>query len=216
MLAHELEVVDDDHNRPVLAVPALDQRHEVGEGPRIDRIERFVEQDDLGVLDQHPREQRPLQLAARQRIDRARLETFQPYRHQRLLHRLPVLGGVAAEQPAPRPQPHRDEVDDASGKAAVEFRLLRQIGDLSAGHLQAFAGHWLEHADDALHQGRLARAVGADHRGQRAGLHPPVEVMNRRVIIVAERQVAECQAGFGHELRRSPLSRPFGYVMLLH
>ena len=133
MLAHQIEVVDDDHHRPLLAVPALDQRNEVGDRPRIDRVERLVEQDDLGVLHQHARKQRALQLAARQRVDRARLEPFQADRHQCTRHRRPVLRRVAAEQSALRPQAHRDEVDHPRRKAAVELRLLRQIGDLAPG-----------------------------------------------------------------------------------
>ena len=65
-------------------MPALDQRDQVADGLGVDRVERLVEQDDLGVLHQHAREQRALQLAARQRVDRPLLETFEADRRQRL------------------------------------------------------------------------------------------------------------------------------------
>ena len=67
----------------------------------VDGVERLVEQDDLGVLDQHAGKQRALQLAAGQRVDRACLEALEPDRHQRLRHRSAVFLGEAAEQAAP-------------------------------------------------------------------------------------------------------------------
>ena len=60
------------------------------------------------------------------------------------------------------------------------------------------AGHRLQHADDALHQRRLARAVGADDRRQRAGRDGAAEMMHGRVAAVAERQIAEDQARLRH------------------
>ena len=64
MLADQIEVVDHDHDRAAFAVPALDQRDQVDDGLGIHRVERLVEQDDLGILHQHACEQGPLQLAA--------------------------------------------------------------------------------------------------------------------------------------------------------
>ena len=92
MLAHQIEVVHDDHHRAPLAMPALDQRDQVGDGPGVDGVERLVEQDQLRVLHQHAGKQRALQLAARQRVDRARFEAFEADRHQR----------VATPSPGPR------------------------------------------------------------------------------------------------------------------
>ena len=75
MLAHKVEIVDDDHHRALLAVPALDQRDQVGDRPGVDRVERLVEQDEVGILHQHARKQRALQLPAGKRVDRPRSRT---------------------------------------------------------------------------------------------------------------------------------------------
>ena len=156
MLAHQVEVVDDDHDGAALAVPALDQRDQVDDGLGVHRVERLVEQDDLGVLHQHPREQRPLQLAARQRVDRPLLEPFEADRRQRLRDRSAVFVGEAAEQSALRPDAERNEVDDACREGTVEFGLLRQIGDARIARVHDVPVHRLQHPDDALHQGRFA------------------------------------------------------------
>ena len=64
MLVHEVEVVNGNHDRSLLAVPALDQRHQVDDRLGVDGVERLVEQDDLRILHQHAGKQRPLQLPA--------------------------------------------------------------------------------------------------------------------------------------------------------
>ena len=51
----------------------------------------------------------------------------------------------------------------------------------------------LQNADDAAKQRRLAGAVRADHREQRAGGDLAVEMMHRRMPVIAERDVAELQ-----------------------
>ena len=63
-------------------------RDQVAHGARVDGVERLVEQDQPGVLQQHAGEQRPLQLAARERIDAARLEAGEPHRCERPVDRL--------------------------------------------------------------------------------------------------------------------------------
>ena len=198
MLAHQIEVVDDDHDRAAFAMPALDQRDQVATRLGVDRIERLVEQDQLGVLHQHARKQRALQLAARQRVDRPLLEAVEADRRQRLRYRRAVLVGEASEQPALRPQAERNQIDDARRKGAVDFGLLRQIGDAGVAYVDDGSGHRLQHADDALHQGRFARTVGADDGGQRAGRDRPAQMMHGRMAVVAERQIFEDQARLCH------------------
>ena len=74
MRLHQLEVVQRGEDGALLAVPAPDQRDEVGAGLGVDGIERLVEHDHARVLQQEPREQHALHLAAGQRADRPRLE----------------------------------------------------------------------------------------------------------------------------------------------
>ena len=84
MCAHQFEIMGDDHHRAAFAVPALDQLDQVADGLGVDRIERLVEQDQVGILHQHAGEQGTLELAARQRVDGAFFETFEADRHQSL------------------------------------------------------------------------------------------------------------------------------------
>ena len=198
ILAHQVQIMDHHHDGAFLAMPALDQRDQVADRLGVDGVERLVEQDEVGVLQQHAGKQRALQLAARQRVDRTLFEAAEADRHQRLADVIAIFLGVAAEQAASWPQAKRDQIDDAGGKGAVEFRLLRQVGGTHAGGADDLTGHRFQDADNAFHQRRFAGAVGADHGCQRALADGAVEMMDRRVAAVAKRQVAECQAGLGH------------------
>ena len=57
---HRFDIVQNGDDGAVLAMPALDQRQQIGAGARINRGEGLVEQDDVGVLQQEPGEQRAL------------------------------------------------------------------------------------------------------------------------------------------------------------
>ena len=98
---------------------------------RVDRGERLVEQDQARVLQQQPREQDALQLAARQRADHAPLEPGQPDRRQRLLDPRPLGAADAPKRPQPAPQAHRHEVADGDRERAVDLGQLRQVGDVA-------------------------------------------------------------------------------------
>ena len=50
VLPDKLEVVHDDHDRALLAMPAFYQLDEVADGLVVDSVERLVEQDEVGVL----------------------------------------------------------------------------------------------------------------------------------------------------------------------
>ena len=54
--------------------------------------------------------------------------------------------------------------------------------------------------DDALEQRRLAGAVRPDHGEHRALLHRAIEVMDRRVPVITEREIAELQRCGGHRI----------------
>jgi hypothetical protein len=66
MVAHQLEIVDDDHDGATLAVPALDNVDQIAERLGVDRVERLVEKDDISVLHKNACKQSSLQLAAGQ------------------------------------------------------------------------------------------------------------------------------------------------------
>ena len=84
MLADKIEIVNDNHDRPIFAMPALDQFDQVADGLGIDSIEWLIEQDDIGVLHQHPREQAPAAIARRTAYRSAAFRSRPDRRHQRM------------------------------------------------------------------------------------------------------------------------------------
>lgn len=121
-------------------VPASHQGDEVRRGAGIDGGEGLIQQDQRRVLQQHPCEQRTLELAAGQRPDAAPLEARQAHRRQRRAD-IPALGPPQpAEGSGAMPQPERNELAHADRKAEVQRPLLGQIGDapaLDTGELDA-------------------------------------------------------------------------------
>src|SRR5262249_34036315 len=111
-------------------MPAQDESDEVGNGSRIDGAERLIEQDDGCVLQQEPREQHALELAARQRPDRAIAEVLKADRCERA--RDMRLAGTCEAAPSAdlAPKSHRHAVEHGNGEAAVDLDLLREIRDV--------------------------------------------------------------------------------------
>ena len=80
MRPHMVEIMEDGGDGAALPVPALDQAEKIFAGAPVDRAEGLVEQDQLGILDDQPGEQHPLELAGRQRLDLAMLEPLEANR----------------------------------------------------------------------------------------------------------------------------------------
>src|SRR4029077_9964533 len=103
----------------------------------------------------------------------------------------------AAENSGLPPKPGADEIENRNRKAAVDLRRLRQIGDIPEIEIARHdpPRERLEDADDAAKQGRLARTIGTDDGEQRAGRNLAIEVMHRRMAVVAERDITGLQSG---------------------
>ena len=176
-------------------MPALHQRQQFGGGPRIDRGEGLIEQNKTGVLGNEACEQHALHLPAGKRADRAPLEPGQPDRCNGRFDGMMILSRDAAQHPAAAPQSHCHHVVNADRKRTVDIGHLRQVGDAAAIDFITLdrARERLERAGDCLEQGRLAGAVGADHREQRAVIHDSVEMMHRRMAVIAQREILQSQ-----------------------
>ena len=116
----------------------------------------------------------------------------------------------AAEKSGDAPEPGADEIEHRDRKAAVDIGGLRQIGDIPdieiAGQIDA--RQRLEDADQPSKQRRFAGAVGADDRQQRARRDLAVEMMHRRMPVVAQRDVTELQLRAPCSPHRKPHHRP--------
>jgi hypothetical protein len=198
-LAHVFEIMEDGDHRPAFAVPAAHQRGQIADGGGIDRPIRLVEQHQRRILKHHPGKQRALQLTSRERPDRTGLETAQADAVDRLGDALAQSAVEAGKGTDLAPQTHGHEVMDDDRKAVVKRRLLRQVGDLPPlDPVQLDAPlQRTQFAGNPLEQRRLAGAVGADDRQQAAGSHFAVQVVHRRMSVVAQGQVVETQQWFG-------------------
>ena len=193
MPAHQRKIMQHGDHRPPFALPARHQPDEVAHRLLVDRGKRLVEQHQRRILQQYPRKQRALHLPAAQRIDRPACKAVEPHRAQRACRsprdpspENPPNSPCRFHSPSPTSSLHR------GGKAAVDLGALRQIGD-GAGRARDGAAERLQHAHDALHQRRLARAVRPDDRRQRAAVEGAVEMVHRRMPVIAERQIVEAR-----------------------
>ncbi len=193
--AHHVEIMQRGQHRALLVMPAAHERQQIGGGFRIDGIERFIKHDHARVLKEQPCEQHALHLPSGKRPYGALLEARQTDGLDRMLDLVALLLSDTAEQTGAAPQPHRHHVIDADRKRTVDLRDLREISDLLRQHAVALdrAGQRLDDADHALEQRRLAGAVRADHRGERARRDLAAQVMHRRMAVVAERQILKSE-----------------------
>ena len=100
-----LKVVHRRQHRALLRMPAPDQFQKIGAGLGVDRIERLVEHDHAGVLQQQAREQHALHLPAGQRADRTRLEAGEADRGDGAFDGITILGPMPPNRPLPRHRP---------------------------------------------------------------------------------------------------------------
>lgn len=153
MLPDKFDIVNDGQDGTTFGLPAANQRHEIADGALVDGIERLVEEDQIGVLQDDARKQGALKLAAGQRIERTSGEIFQADGFQRPAEGFAIFRAMPAEQAAAGPKAEPDQIRDAGREGAIEFGLLRQISETRAGPDGAAAGHRPEQAGDRFHKG---------------------------------------------------------------
>src|SRR5439155_12682341 len=129
--------------------------------------------------------------------DRAVLKTGETDRRQRLSNPVALRLAHAAEKAGRAPEASTDEIEHRDRKAAVDIDRLRQIGDVPEFEAaeRNRSRQRFEDAGDAAEQCRLAGAVRTDHGEQAACGNLAIEMMHRRVAVIAESDVAELQLG---------------------
>src|SRR5208282_2083119 len=168
-------------------------------GPPIDRSERLVEQDQLGILHDQSGEEDALELPDRKRLDRPALESVETDGGERLAGRLAhrlVRSTGPANSP---PMSEQYGIDNRDREPSFDLGMLRQIGNAPAAEIDpfdnSFCGPHL--ADDPFQKGTLSRSVGSDNGGQRATRQRPAQVMDRGVAFIGQGQVPEDDGAFG-------------------
>lgn len=195
LIPHMLEIMQNTDYGPPFTAPEPNQGGQIGHCIGIDRAIGLIEQDQWRILQEHAREAGALQLSTRELSDWPRFKSSQADGADRGFDPLPCLSAETAKRAKLGPQAHRDKIMNNDGKAAVERRLLGQIGDFAT--LQAdqvdSSLHWPEFTDDSLEQGRFSGAIGPDDGEQRTGSHLSRQMVHGRMPVVAEGQVLESQ-----------------------
>ena len=145
--SEEGPVVADDDESPGVALQPILQPFDRAE---VEMVGRLVQQQDVGVLRQSPRDCRTPPFAAAGRRGVARQVDAELVGDRRGLMR---LGRVASVQHpiVERPKP-------------IHVWILLEQHDIRARHDRAFALIRIDQSREALEQGRLARPIAADQR----------------------------------------------------
>ena len=184
-LVHEHDLVGDLH-RLLLVVRDEDRRHvhlvvqaaqpgaQVLANACVERAERLVEQEHLGLHRKRTRESHPLALPARELRGVVVGPAGDLDELEQLVHALAELG----PRPLPDLQPEGDVLTDGHVlerrvvlEDEADAALLRRLAcDVHAVELHGSGLRLLEPGDDAQER-RLATAAGAEQRRQGAGRH---------------------------------------------
>src|SRR5581483_703343 len=153
------------------ALPAdsVEQRSDRQLVRQVEAVERFVEEQQVRLADECLRDQQPLLLTARELADRTLGEALGPHDANRLRDARCV--GIAprqrhAETRSVDAEP--DEIDAANARRGIEGVPLRQVADFTV-HDRATRREGKQ-PEQRFEQGRLARAVRAEHGDELARL----------------------------------------------
>jgi hypothetical protein len=130
--------------------------------------QRFVGEDQLGLLGKELGDAQPLLLAARESPDRTVGEPVCVDRGNRLLDQEPISTRAAKSEAMPV-ETERDEVASAERQVAVERALLRHVADPTSSRARLIApdehaaGGRLHEAEDQPEEGALAGSVRAEN-----------------------------------------------------
>src|SRR6266496_1968141 len=180
---HRVDLVrHEQHRRARFAPPAVDQLADPALVRQVQRQQRLVAEQHLGVADQRLCDPQPLLLTAGKPPDRL-------LRVPRAADGLDHLGDATATRshaeharpPAVPVEPKPDQVDAAQRQRFVDRALLRDVADLavrtawtSTGDLHCPGGQRL-HAEQRLQEAALAGAVGPEHGQELARFHDEVQ-----------------------------------------
>jgi hypothetical protein len=177
--------------------------------PGIDPRHRLVEEVDVGLLGQRPRQEDALLLPPRQPADLpvgdiGQADAVEAFRRQAPLAR------AGSPQPAePGISPHENDVGDRHREVPVDRLPLRHIPNPGADllerraedpHLPAGQGHKPQRR---LEERALPGAIGADDPKQAGPRHGEVDIPEHRPAAVGHGDVMELEAGGGGRHRHA-------------
>ena len=167
---HHQKIVADHQDRNArLGAHILDQLVESDHPRLIEPLRRLVEHQKLRIVEQCPRQQNPLELAARQR---GKLPVLEPRNARPRQHRLRLRRIDAIRQ--------RQEAPDGHRHVALDMESLRHIADPQPRAMRDLAARGREMAQQRAHEGRFPRPVRPDHRHDFAGPDRERDIVQNR------------------------------------
>ena len=127
---NRLVVMEDSENRATFPVPTFDDIKQIRHCLGINRREWLIQQHELGILQKETSKERTLHLPARKRTHGSFLESRQPNGRDSFIDALALGPSQPAKRPQFSPEPHGHDIDHRYRKSAVDFGLLRQVGDV--------------------------------------------------------------------------------------
>ncbi|CAM2150331.1 hypothetical protein PT2222_230055 [Paraburkholderia tropica] len=198
---------DDHAHRRAFLADAVDEVPELRARERVDARGRFVEDQQVGVVDQRAAQAELLLHAAREFARGAREKRIEAGAARERVDAAAALVFVVAEQAAEELQ----ILFDRERGIEVLAEPLRHVGDaradvvamLLARHVAAEHAHnpllHLARARDQRKQARLAHAVRADHADHQPGGDVLGDVVKRDDLAVVQADVLEANDGFAHQ-----------------
>ena len=179
-LCRELDVVGDDQDATAEgAADLLDQLMEDIRSAHVDALGRLVEYQQVGPVDQGPRQQQPLELAAGERRDGRIAEPLQADGSER---RVDLAAGEAPRQ--------RHQAAEGKRQRRAYGEALRHIAHRHVRRTRDRTLVDLDQAERRLCTGRLAGPVGTDHEDQRSARYPDVDMPDNPALAPPHANVA--------------------------
>src|SRR5882672_6519318 len=204
LLGHHPDVVaHQDQGHVALAIEMVEQGVEARLGLGVHPAGRLVQDQQLGLGDQRPRDQHPLLLAGRQRADARGRVRGHPHLAEHLRDALAFRAADAPEEAERGQEPGRHHLVDGHRQGGIEGGLLRHVAETAP--LPERRRRVTEEADRAAlgrqeaqydaEQGGLAGAIRADDAEEVAGLDGQVDALEHRDRPVGEAHVLELDEG---------------------
>jgi hypothetical protein len=202
-----------DH-RPALMVKAFELIEQDGGGRCVDRGERFVHEDDGGVLHDQPREQRPLQFARRQFAEAPPQSVGQPDSIGRGRDACAQRRAWPAERTDLLPAAQRDQFRNGDRIVGIQRRKLRQIGQSRRRGAHYRSGGDPNRAGNRRQQRGFPGTVRAYHRGEAAGFELAADRLQRHMPAIADGYSAQDHAAVGLQTPLPILPARLAYSIL--
>ena len=191
--ADNVQFMENGDDGAPFGAPPRDQGQKIVDRRCVDRAERLVEKNHRLILDDQPREQRPLHLPPGQGFERSRFEADESDRFDRRAHPN-LLGRVQRpEKTDARQSAHGHEIAHIDRESAINVDDLRQIGDGARRQTAEMdiAAERRQQPGERLEQRRLAGAVRASDGQSFSRGDFTFKVMNRGATIITEGEIDE-------------------------